>query len=518
MKFLQVLFLLAVVAFSAFAQADGSLVKLKGNFDFDNPAEQIIAHRFLDGGARLWLLGASTIQIWDVPNAKVISSQRHGINGLSRYTFGGLSLDGQKLLVLSETTYDQSLVPDPVIASQPKIPDHLIPTDKPDKFIRKAAVWDLNSVKRLLLIDKAVYSGYWSKDGRVLVTADFAEFPYPMFPKKKEASFSFYDNGDLKLLSTINIKDLSWTHLSPDGALFYTASLTDKKSFLGVPYPNGMTRVVSIWNTRTGQNEKDLSVGGEDYATLTWKLMPSPSGRYLAMVSKHKSKDAEHKILFWEMNGSGAPKYTIKASPRIRDSFIRFSPDEKLFALDAGKNIQIYEAGTGQKKAEVLDSSLPDHWLADNQILINTYLGRMRVYNVATGNMLYQNPLYYDSYENITSTSTDANGNTTTTSETVITDQTVVVPHPDGKVYLTYSDQYVKLFKVQTGELIETIVHPPFTVIKQKRTIREKDYVKKAGCTDDGKMLYVINAEGTLMTLWDLNDRPLDKTSASAAN
>ena len=47
------------------------------------------------------------------------------------------------------------------------------------------------------------------------------------------------------------------------------------------------------------------------------------------------------------MNGSIDPLYDIKPQPRIDDSDLRFSDDGKYFALDVGKNLQIYETATG---------------------------------------------------------------------------------------------------------------------------------------------------------------------------
>lgn len=491
MKFLQVSFLLTVLVFSAFAQTDGSLFKLKGNFDFENPDEQVITYRFLDGGARLWMLGKNTIQIWDVPNRQVISSQRHGIYELDKDTFGGLSPDGSKLFYGRRKRFQFG------------------------SFL-SAYVFDLKTLKKVRDFEAPpLVKGEWSKNGQTFITVAEAGKPDP---KKNGKNFtvSFWDGESFQLRKTITIPDLDWWYLSPDGEQFFTTSVPTRKWLFAIPYSNGMANVINIWNTRTGENAKNLSVGGEDFAVLTWKLMPSPSGRYMAMVSKHKSKDEEHRLLFWDLGNGDSPKYSVKANPQIADSNIRYSPDEQLFAIDSGKNIQIYQAGTGQKKGEVLNADLPDYWLPGNQILFTTFLGKMRAYNIATGSMIYENSLPYDSYENTTTDfGTDIYGNYTTSSETVITDRTMVVPHPDGKVYLTFSNQYVRLYKVQTGELIETLVHPPFTVIKPKRTLREKRYVREAGWADNGKTLYVVNGEGTIISLWDFYDRSLDQTSAA---
>jgi WD40 repeat protein len=481
MRILQAFFFIVFLSFSALAQTQGSLMTVKGNFDFDNPDEQVITYRFLEGGAKLWMLGKNTVQIWDVRNNKVISSRRHGIEDLSIDTFGGLSPDGSKLFFKR----------------------HKYVVD--DGIIRSAFVFDLNTLKKLRGFDEKMRGGEWSKTGRVFVTVAMGIKPDPK-KSVKDFAVSFWDGETMEPRKTITVQDLDWWYLSPDGEQFFSTSVPTKKWLFGIPYSNGMANVISVWNTRTGQNEKNLSVGGEDFAVLTWKLMPSPSGRYIAMVSKHKSDEKEHRLLFWDLDGGDAPKYSIKANPQIADSNIRYSPDEQLFAIDSGRNIQIYQAGTGQKKAEVLNTNLPDYWLADNQIILTTFLNKMRAFNVATGSMMYENPLYFDSYERSTDSTTDANGNTTYNSETEITDQTLVVPHPDGKIYLTYSNQYVRLYKVQTGELIETIIHPIFTVVKPKKALREKKLVRSAGWTEDGKTLFVINAEGTIMSLWDFKD------------
>src|SRR5688572_16014876 len=88
-KLLSSTFLLAALVLSTFAQNEVSPLTFKGKFDFDIPSEQILAHRFLDNGTKLWMLGANTIQVWDVESKKVISSEKHGIPYLSDRTFGG---------------------------------------------------------------------------------------------------------------------------------------------------------------------------------------------------------------------------------------------------------------------------------------------------------------------------------------------------------------------------------------------------------------------------------------------
>ena len=485
MRILQIVFLCILFVFTAFAQTEQtpekppekSLVKSLGDFDFENPAEQMINFRFIDGGTKLWMLGTNSIQVWDIQNKKVISSQRHGIEELSQHTFGPVSPDGSKFFFRRRKRLDYG-------------------------SYLSAYIFDLQKLKQVKVFDaQPLVNGEWSKDGKTFVSVSRQPEPEKDTNVKKFA-VTFWDGETFEQRKTITVPDLDWWYLTPDGGQFFTTSVPTKKWLGAIPYSNGMANVITVWNTKTGQTEKNLSVGSEDFAVLTWKLMPSPSGRYMAMVSKHKSKDEEHKILFWELGGSDAPKYTIKANPRIRDSGIRYSPDEEFFAIDSGKNVQVYESETGQKKGEIPNADLPDHWLAGNQILLKIFAKKMRALSVTSGEVIYENPLIYESYS---SSSTDVSGDTVST-ETIVTDQTIVVPHPDGKLYLTYSNQFVRLFKVQSGELTETLVRPPFSVVKQKYSIREKRYVADAGWSPDGEIAFVINYEKNVISLWEFND------------
>jgi WD40 repeat protein len=492
MKIVSLFFLFLIFSFSVPAQSNqpaqtgqpvNSLIKEIGDFDFENPAEKIIQVRFLDGGAKLWLLGTNTIQVWDIRNKKVISSEKHNIDDLadrlemtqSWDKSPSLSPDGQKLFLTRFKAYKE-------------------------KTWQPACIFDLKTLRYLKVFDESVESGKWSKDGgtfvsikkSVTVKADDSE-------KIEENEVSFWNGDTFAPLSTIKVNALGWNYLTPGGDHFFTTSVPMKKWLFGIPYRTSMASLISVWDPRTGKLEKELSAGGEDFAVLTWKLMPSPSGRYMVMVSKHKSNDEEHRLLFWELDGSDSPKYAIKANPKIADSTISYSPDEKLFAIDAGKNIQIYQAGTGQKKIEIQDTTLPDYWVDNDQIIYSKGLTKMRAFKVATGNLIYENPLIYEAYDD---TYTDSNGQSASYG-TVVTDFTTVVPCPDGKAFLAHSNQFARLYNTQNGELLETLVRPPLSLIKQKYAIREKRYVADAGWSDNGKMIYVVNYEKSLVTLWD---------------
>jgi WD40 repeat protein len=461
-----------------FAQT-GSQFVLKRRFDFDNPAEKLVTFRLLEDD-KLWLLGTRSVQIWDVGGRSVISNKKHGIDELNEYSLQHVSPDGTRLFYGSRK-YGEA-----------------------GSFV-SAFVFDLKALKQIRTFDaKALRTAYWSDDGRTFVSINDGVKTEKDGPKNFQVSF--WDGDTLELRKTIIVPDLDWWHLTPDGTLFYTTSVPTAK-WLGI-LPNEMAdkaTTITVWNAAKGQIEKTLSVGDKDYSVLTWKLTPSPSGRYMAVVSKHKSDNEENKILFWELNGSETPKYSIKANPKISDSNIRYSPDERFFAVDVGKDIQIFNAETGEKTGDVQNINLPDNWLPGDDIVFSTLLNKMRAYSVSSGKILFENPLVYESYDN---TTTDSDGNTTTT-DTVVVDHTVVRPNPNGKVYLTYSNEYLKVFRADTGELIETLVRPPLMLTKgerkeeTRRQLRFGKPVGEAGWSDDGRTFWMIEGNRTAITLWD---------------
>src|SRR5205085_3961160 len=171
-----------------------------------------------------------------------------------------------------------------------------------------------------------------------------------------------------------------------------------------------------------------------------------------------EANEGGSRLIVWELNGSVAPKYEIKPQPKSDNSRVVFSPDGKYFALDVGKNLQIYETQTGTKRAELPDVELPYSWL-NNQVLVNVdyksksffEMGmKLEAFDATDGRMLYRHMLEY-------SESDEPDMINPNTSNTTVTDQTTIIPHPSGQIFLTYSREYVKIFAAHTGELLQTV-------------------------------------------------------------
>ena len=499
MKVFQCFMLCLVFTTIGFSQFATGNFQFKGKFDFDNPSEQIIAYDLFDNNEKLRLIGANTVQIWDVKNNKVLESRKHGIENLSAAHFGDISPDKTKLLVLG---FEMS-------GEKKGSPDTIVP----------AKVYDIETGKLLAVLDKAgkfVKSAIWSKDGKTLVTADNSLFMPTIYGHKDETEVSFYDGENLEFRSSVNIKDITWFYLSENGENLYTTSVPEKKGLFWIPFVNGMANVINIWNTNTAKNDKNLSVGDENFHTFTFKMMPSPDGKYFALVSKNKETDTEHRVLVWKIGGGEMPAYTIKANPKISESTIKYSPDGKYFALDSGKNTQIYEVETGKLTNELVGYNLPSLWLNDNQIVLYYSANLLKGVQVSNGETVFEKRLLFitqttESYKG----TKDVFGNQETESTSTTLDSTAVKPSPNGKYFFTYSNAALEVFNAGSGQKLQNVIESPPIVQKKtkvlgitiiKSTIYPKRTIESAEWSQDSRMIVVTDVKEGFVSIWEMKN------------
>jgi WD40 repeat protein len=509
-RFLRVILFLIVFGASIFGQAASPLVKLTGRFELPNPDEKILAHRLIDNDTKLWVLGTDTIQLWDVENNKVIYSTRHGMKYLYPSAIGDISPDGTMLLMLSRPADKQKIK---ISAITP--PDIIVTGKNKDLPYEKAAVWDMATGTRIKLFDDLTFNGYWSKNGKtLLVTSDplremvyngkpfltVGSYPldYLETPTRGTASYQFYDAATLEKRSSITLTDIDRSFLSADGKYLYAVSNSHKNFSDVLTGDYRKAEVFAIWSTLTGRIEKHVPLGG-DFQTNSWKLNSGSGGKYLAMVAKGKGKAQQ--IIVWEMNGSDAPKFRIDISSPVKDSQIIYSPDEKFFAIDTGDNAQIYDAETGKLKVELKNAMQPAYWLDDNRIVFDRYAKRFAALETGNGNFLYEQPLI--SLHRSASYGTASDGSDLTADEVV--DETRILPHPGGQLFLAFSNQQAKLFGARKGELLSTIFQAPPTPVNQKKGEREKELISDGSWSTNGKRLVLVENESRAVSIWDFN-------------
>jgi WD40 repeat protein len=128
-------------------------------------------------------------------------------------------------------------------------------------------------------------------------------------------------------------------------------------------------------------------------------------------------------------------------------------------------------------------------------VLLFNYGSRLKAFETATGTQLYEQKLIY-----VWTTYTNEQEQEVNSP----LDITKIAVHPNRKLFLTYSNQYVKVFAARTGELLQTLISPVMDYNRKKPRLSDKALVSKADWSGDGKTLYVISADGRTVSLWRL--------------
>ncbi len=492
MKFSRAFLLCLICAASALPR-DRMVVEYRGNFGLHVVNDYIRWQRLVDGGNKLLLVGYRNMQIIDLPNTRVVETlpallPPEGSRAWNASDEWELAPDSRRILVLG-------------------------PTD--DASGKKIGwVWDFREGKQLAALDKSpsdVRSGVWSEDGSTIVTSD-RHFKYINSYEGDDANhvFSFWDGGSYEYRGSIALENVLWWYLSDDGRHFFAATGRTKRSIVGVRYVSDSAGVIRVWDTRTGREEGTIASADKNFNPRTRDIQVSPDGRFLVFVNKNKSNPAEHRLLAWELDGSPKPLYEIKPSPKIDNSSVVFSPDGSLFAVDVGRNLQIYDTRTGEKRYELENVELPHAWLS-NDVIFDVHEKHIhgrdksdpaQVVDVKSGSVLYKRRLTFREEVEYSYASSD--------DETVIIYESVL-PHPAGKVYATYNYEYVRIYDTRTGELLQNVISPPVKRDENGNVLLNKDgspklshgaSVKWADWSRDGRTLYVFSANGQSVSVY----------------
>lgn len=488
MKLGNYLLLCLLLAPAALPQSAKPALEHKGEFAFGEGFGNVIAHRFVEGEDRLVLVGPKVVRVIDVATATISEPRLIEVPDFNEDRHRLVSPDGRRLIIFGN--YDSGR--------------------KEDRVKRPPTVWDLQTGRQIAALDKTgkpVRAALWSRNGKTLATS--SDKYAPRFTDSDSVEVAFWDGETFEYKNSLPSDKIGWWRLTDDGGacVYSTGEVKGRIPLIDTKYvsPSGP---VSLWNVAAGKVEQIASTrGGGERKVRAINL--SPDGKFLALlVQPPKSKDAERRIAVWEIVADDAPRhelrlrYEISPSPKIDRNGAFFSPGGKYFALGAGRNLQIYETRTGEKRFELQDFDSPSAWLND-EIVYDHYSRRMEVFDAATGKELYRHRLIYDASEH---TPHDPNSTTPGLPVTQVNDETKIVAHPRGALFLTHSNQYVKVFDARTGRLLQTLVSPPTDYSGKQPKLSDKRLVSHAEWSGDGKTLLVFDADKRSVSLWRLTE------------
>lgn len=481
--------LLILLCFSTTLGQLKQVVEDKGNFGLHVVDDRIVNHKYLERENQLLLIGYRHVQLLDLTNFKVIETRP-------------INLPSSRDLLSGHGQQDWTISPDGRRMVLVGLEEARTKTKNENKLA--AFVVDLQTGRRIARLDRPdrILKASWSKNGKTLVTMDAGGASF----RTTTLNVSFWDGETFEYRHSIPLENATWTYLSNDGERFFAAS-GKGKNLLGIKYVADADSVMRIWKTGSGELEKTIDVGDARFNPKTREIGITPDEQFLLMVNKHKSNSSEHRLLAWEINGGVKPKYELQPRPKIDDSRLEFSPDGKYFALDVGKNLQIYETETGKLRVELTNVELPSWGWMDNDTLASIDYKQknffeqglqLKAFDANDGRLLFKQRLEYE--EGTSPRSFDAD-------ETIVTDTTTLRPHPSKKIFLTTSNQFAKIFDSRTGQLLQIVVEPLIKVDLMGKPRKTHGHtVLSADWSKDGKALYVFSANRQSVSLWRLID------------
>lgn len=456
----------------------------KGAVVFPDGPERIMAHSFLDPENKLLVVGQKTIRLFDVISAKFVDSRP-----IETPEYFGednprvISPDGRKMLVFGN--YGIS--------------------NKQNKIKRPAAIWDLDTGKRIAVLDgttRPVRAGLWSRNGKTLVTS--SDKYAPLMVDDTSVEVAFWDGETFRLQNSLPAERINWWYLTADGdkCLFSTGPV--KNLLFIVKYLDNNGGPIRVWDIASGKIEATIPETGSTGERRVRAISVSANEKFLMFVAqKPKTKNTERRLAVWGIENTDdyriKSKYEVRPDPNISEYGGSFSPDGKYFALVADKALQIYETSTGQKRFELATvKNNPTLWLNDNKILLFDRGTRMTALETATGKQLYEQPMVYEEYSY-----TEGSGDSSFT-YAAVSDSTTIVPNRSRDLLLTYSKQYVKVLDSVTGDPLQTLVSPPMDNTKKKPRLSDKPLVSRATWSGDGKTLLVLSYDKESVSVWRL--------------
>ncbi len=475
----------ALLSTTALSQTK-AIMRLNRVVDFGGPQKDTIETEKLSGENRLSLVGKRSVKVLDLVTGEFLNTHQIEVPDGSEDAARVISPDGRRMLVFGN--YNSR--------------------DKKDKVKRPAAVWDLQTGKRIAILDrplKPVRAGHWSRNGKTLATSSASHTPYVLGDTSVE--ISFWDGETFQFKNSLPSDKVNWWYLTADGEkCFFTTAGTTNLLFI-VKFISEVGGPIRVWNTNAGTIEQSVPSTDQNSTIGTRAITVSPNEKFIAYVAEQpKGKEDNRRLVVLSVEpnlGSLKTKYEIAPAPKLPVYGVSFSPDDSYFAFDAGKTLQIYDTSTGEKWFELRKDDPPRFWLDDNRILLYYFRSRMQAAEAATGRELYEHKLVYRSSEHIP---TETVGDSTYfgTPQINVYDQTTVLRHPKGRLLLTQSNQYVQVYDGKTGQLLQTLVSPPMDYTKKKPSLSEKSLVWKAGWAADGNVVYVIDYERQTVSIWQV--------------
>lgn len=420
-RFLQVFLIFISCSVVSFAQSsDSQIIRLKHRLDISNSNDRVRYASFNSDGKRVLLVNENSTQIWSAETGKLLVTFPEKMPPEYGFRFEWQP-NGSKILQFGSSGKKAS-----------------------------AYLWSADNGKLLAVLNEkqGVKYAEWNKNGdRILTVGDLEAYP-----PGTEVSISVRDeNGKIIRAENVDSYSLWLARFTNDGRNIITS---DNKYRRRKP--------VRISNAETGATIKSFDqelreTFFDNYAVFSAE---SPNGEFICgQILDSKG------VVCWKTEGSESPLYYFLDNKQTGDiSFLSFSPDSKSFTIlkPKLKVIEIIDAETCKVKS-VLENpnkarlqfsfywspqpytTIGDSWSRTGKFFVaSNFEKEANIWEARTGKLIARLPLIFDDdYDWFVGT--------------LVSNYETFSFHPSEKILLSVSNQVVRLWKPETGELLQEI-------------------------------------------------------------
>jgi WD40 repeat protein len=448
----------------SFAQdSNGQLIRLKYRLDVGNSNDTVRYASFSPDGKRVLLVNDNSTQVWSAETGKLILTFPEKISLENGFRFAWQP-NGTKILQFDSYTGKKEA----------------------------AYLWDTENGKLVAVLNEKqeVEQVEWNKSGdRILSVGTLSTFP-----PNAEVTFSVRDeNGQIIRTEHLNSYSLWLVRFSNNGRDIITSEKYNRRKPVRISDAESGATIKSF--------DQELRKSSFNYAVFSAE---SPNGKFICgQILESKG------VVCWTTAGSESPLYYFLDNKQTGDiSFLSFSPDSKSFTISKPKKkvIEIIDAETGKVKTtlenpnkarlqlyanwnpsqQFLAMPIGDSWSPSGKYFVaSNFEKEANIWETQTGSLIAKLPLIYDDEHDWFV-------------GTLVTNYETFSFHLSEKVLLSVSNKVVRLWKPETGELLQEI--------------RETDKDKSprlfqssiARWSPDGNLLMTAANENKSILLWEV--------------
>ena len=349
----------------AVAQSLGDQIEFKGKIGFINDEDEIVEHKFLDGGKRLLLLGKRNVQIWDVEKRQLLSSVQHQIPQFEPGGFVGtyLLLGFPKLIDWRPYFID--------VEGRWIITSEKTGADK----LRSAVVRDLQSLKQIAVLEMPDISAEY-------ITYDEPKNEIMTFGvTNKTGGLARWNVGDFSNKEFVKIDEYKWHQTIRDDSKIVVGSGDVNVFWSGFYDKQGDS--LTLRNPKTGAIEKT-------YAAENLKPKSSFKNTTVSSDEKYLMSTRDNRVFVWEIDGDGKPKFEISNPDPKGDFDFKQVIGQRFIQVKIADQIRIYDIeGNGSPMFSLAPQNEKEdisfECLIDNRFVVIKADKKFRVYDTAAG-------------------------------------------------------------------------------------------------------------------------------------